>query len=604
MKNYKSYISALAVLTLASCDPMHDVYEELDKDKLPVNNAIEYTLTEADYKAIKAEALKVSSTKNDTILANSIESRISFNERFTSTEFVPFILAKKFPQLGESSKAMVSSNTTENASKNVSIVLNGKTVLFKAADVENVTGEQFLHPSNPINKSISQLMQFKAVDAIKDSLVQISVPFSEQIPSVGNIYKPYLVEDFSKDLKWDVFVEKGVNVWSYQSKYGEIKASTFRIEEECVNAFISNEFVLDNEIDSKFSFDINLTNYNHETSPLKVLLTTSYTGDYATTEWIDITTGLLIPQVETNRYISTTRVDLAAYKGNSLRFAFVYTGDSKQTSNVFIDNLRIETVETGIQNDVKTLNLFVNYNGIEWTVADHALVLNIDDYYALGQSRPNFGDYSTALNLVSNYISHKFAGCGDNDIVLVKYVVYDQALKSNVTIVNEFKMLNGLFTYMQEQTEQFAFKDGKWAFSPSVEFTLSKDDYGLIVEWVKANKTAYMDPKYDNSEYYFGASAHYGNFNHIVANLTDADKRGDNEFKDKNIDEVMLARMKKCFAEVLLPAKYANEEIIPGIDKYFIPSYIIYDPANTTYSMKFKLVGKGQFEYVEGPIKK
>ena len=67
----------------------------------------------------------------------------------------------------------------------------------------------------------------------------------------------------------------------------------------------------------------------------------------------------------------------------------------------------------------------------------------------------------------------------------------------------------------------------EWLFDPTVTKSLASEDYLILENWVKANKDAgYMDAKYGNSEYWFGGSSYYVNFNIQLAKRRSNDPDG------------------------------------------------------------------------------
>lgn len=615
MKNYKSYISALAVLTLASCDPMHDVYEELDKDKLPVNNKIEYTLVKADYKAISESAEKLAQTDEEKALAKSILSKEAFNDTYVASEFVPALLAQKFPQLGFTSTAQVTYNVTENVSANVlklEGLVNQPLVL---ADYQAVMGEgsdmDFFSPLYPADLNLPKAVAAKFADVTENGVYYTQYDYItsdpvKEVTTVSLVNEGFEeVADKSYDVPgWTNVATEGTYKWQVRTYGGRqyMQFSAFKAEGVTKGWMVSPELVIANGDNPTFSFDVQVRNNTQKHEGLQVLISENFTGNVETATWTDISSELNLPVGETGGAFVKVESNFAKYAGKTIHIAFLYTGNgtTDATATYQIDDIQLGEEKISYINPVYTKEVLVErYNG-SWSVYKFGTVVSADDYVTMG-AKGSFKDQATANALLPIFMGKTYAYAKEGDTRTVVYKV------GSAQKVDEYVFTNGAFVlnnWIETVTEQYV-QDGKqWIFDPSIKFDLSKDDYAIIIKWVQANKAPYMDPKYDNSEYYFGASSHYGNFNQTPVKLIEADERGDNEFAGNDMAKVMEARMKVCFGEVLLPAKYADLSPLNGIDTYITPSYIVYDGANTTYSMKFKLVGKGQFEYVEGPIKK
>lgn len=615
MKNYKSYISALAVLTLASCDPMHDVYEELDKDKLPVNNKIEYTLTSDNYDAISKQALAIAENAADSALAKSIASKQAFNETFAAPEFVPALLTKMYPQLGFTSTAQVTYNVTENVSENVlklEGLVNQPLVL---ADYQAVMGEgsdmDFFSPLYPADLNLPKAVAAKFADVTENGVYYTQYDYItsdpvKEVTTVSLVNEGFEeVADKSYDVPgWTNVATEGTYKWQVRSYGGRqyMQFSAFKAEGVTKGWMVSPELVIANGDNPTFSFDVQVRNNTQKHEGLQVLISENFTDNVETATWTDISSELNLPVGETGGAFVKVESNFAKYAGKTIHIAFLYTGNgtTDATATYQIDDIQLGEEKISYINPVYTKEVLVErYNG-SWSVYKFGTVVSADDYVTMG-AKGSFKDQATANALLPIFMGKTYVYAKEGDTRTVVYKV------GSAQKVDEYVFTNGAFVlnnWIETVTEQYV-QDGKqWIFDPSIKFDLSKDDYAIIIKWVQANKAPYMDPKYDNSEYYFGASSHYGNFNQTPVKLIEADERGDNEFAGNDMAKVMEARMKVCFGEVLLPAKYADLSPLNGIDTYITPSYIVYDGANTTYSMKFKLVGKGQFEYVEGPIKK
>lgn len=84
----------LGSIIFVSCDPNKDLYNQMDKEKEPYNEHLEYTLTEADYGRFEG----------------FIEDYNAFSDSFPAMDYIPDILKIRFPTLNLESSAMVTYN--------------------------------------------------------------------------------------------------------------------------------------------------------------------------------------------------------------------------------------------------------------------------------------------------------------------------------------------------------------------------------------------------------------------------------------------------------------------------------------------------------------
>lgn len=609
MKNFKQYIAALSMLALVSCDPMHDVYVELDKDKLPLNASFEYELTAKDYDNISKEALALAKTPQDSALAKSIKSQLAFNNTYKPAMFVPSLLKKLYPHLGFTSKAMVTYNVTEDIPQNILKLQNLTTQVLTLADYQSAMGTSsdmnFFTPVYPADLNLPKVMETKFASITKDSVVHVQYNYITSDP----VKKETSVSLMSKNFEdgtdksdvipgWENIARQGTKKWNNRTysgnMYGEMSAYGTTGAAECW--LISPDVAIATGSDPKLGFDIKIRFYTH--SGLKVKISSNYTTDIAAATWDDVTSQMAIPEKDQDPFIASAKLSLAKYAGKTINVAFVYEGDgaAAKTTTYQIDNIVIAETKSAYINPVYIQDVMMERYSGKWSKYKYGTVLSPSDYTTMGATN-SFKDQASADAALPVYLKEIFKYAKEGDVRNVTYKV------GSATKVSEYVLTNGAFVlnnFIETKTEQYVHNEKEWIFDPSVNFDVDNADYTTIVTWVKANKPAYMDPKYDNSEYYFGASYKYNNFNHTPAKLTASDDAGDKEFAGKDMAEVMKTRMIKCFAEILLPAKYPDATPLNGLDTYYTAKFIVYDGSNTTKTMKFKLIEKGKFEYVSG----
>lgn len=79
----------LALLGLASCNPMSDVYDDLDANKEPVHADIVYTLADADYATIASLAYKHCENAADSAKVKTIADNKNFSSSVPAKNYIP-----------------------------------------------------------------------------------------------------------------------------------------------------------------------------------------------------------------------------------------------------------------------------------------------------------------------------------------------------------------------------------------------------------------------------------------------------------------------------------------------------------------------------------
>ncbi len=232
----------------------------------------------------------------------------------------------------------------------------------------------------------------------------------------------------------------------------------------------------------------------------------------------------------------------------------------------------------------------------KWFVPNYYL-LQDQDYENL---RPNTvvanNHYFTADYPPSVFIpillknKYPYAAPGDQKIVIYKY--FD---KKTYYQYNLYTFDGNTWTSIEQKTDQFFNNGQRWAFDPTVRYTLSCSDYQIIVDWVAQNKPEYMNQTYSNTEYYFGASSHYCNFDmrldvrrqHDSLNLLSSD--------DQEAMRQIWGRLVDAI-NIFLQTKYPNAQPqIYGVDVYYYITFQTYEPPRKTYWIEFQCTGQGQF---------
>ena len=93
-----------------ACDPMEDIYDEIDENVDPVNAEVSFTFTTDDYAAASGYAIKDAVTSDDTTNAENIEDMEAFNMYFAAEDYVPYVIEEAYGLLKDGSVATVTYN--------------------------------------------------------------------------------------------------------------------------------------------------------------------------------------------------------------------------------------------------------------------------------------------------------------------------------------------------------------------------------------------------------------------------------------------------------------------------------------------------------------
>jgi len=253
---------------------------------------------------------------------------------------------------------------------------------------------------------------------------------------------------------------------------------------------------------------------------------------------------------------------------------------------------------------VDTIFVFTYLDGA-WVTPANSRIFSLEDFANVGITGDhiNFSVTNKPEHYLPNYFSNIYPYAFEGDEVILTYEYYDG---SNTYPVTDGYVFTGTeWVNSIGVVSQFIHTGEEWIFDPTINYTLTKDDYQLIVDYVANHEvlSAYMDQSYDNTEYYYGASSHYGNFDMRTYKRIANDSL--NYLVDMSDDEVKVEifnRLKEAivvFGEARFPAQ---EPIANGIQVFYEISYKTYEPGYHYYKVRIKCTELGKFEYSSGPV--
>ncbi len=221
---------------------------------------------------------------------------------------------------------------------------------------------------------------------------------------------------------------------------------------------------------------------------------------------------------------------------------------------------------------------------------------NAADYTEMGIADGQFSDDYPADTYINLYLKNHNPYAVEGDYQNVAYIM-------NGNYYTDRYFFDGTnWVKYQERTEQYIYGSTGWVFDPTVDMTMSCNDYQIIVDWVAENKPEYMHPTYSNTEYYFGASSYYCNFDMRIATRTTNDPDGLLEgLSEDVVFDTLMGRLKEGI-KIMLEAKYPDAQpFVNGVPVYYNVHFQTYEPPRKNYVIKFLCTAPGQFEYIEGP---
>lgn len=629
------YISMAAALILAGCDYNDKYFDGLDELTKPSNVIkLNYTLTEADYGTISDNKTNqaVAEEAGQGKALGYVKNDHYFTENVPAATYLPAFLASKYYTADDGSNVKVTFGYKENKSALLTDYYSIKLYEAKSKDYATIYGNDEYAPylnASVLNK-VEDLLKNEFKDPKEKDVVFIDYRVSKGSAFTDLLKNPLLWESFSdlatdaltslKDWKtdgdWFVSSEGGTDwkVTAYDNNQ-YLQYSAYKTDGKCEAWLVTPEVTAGTG--NKFSFDVKVGNWNADC--LSVLISTDFDGSNVdAASWVNITSQFTIPSEPNKGYgdfASAGNYDLSSYNGQKIRIAFKYVGDGtkKETTTYQIDNIMIgtETPANGGLNAEPAYALKV-YNNGKWANPDkNVYLLSYKDYKDMGINNLNFTSEKPAANYIPTYLSKKVAYPLDGDarVVVYRYNNGDKtSVRSDEYIYSSETTRWALNKNIINKTEQYVLKDGKWNFDPSTVITLKADKsdaestafYTAIVNWVKDNKSDYVT-SYNNNEYYYGSSFYQNNFDFRLSKW----KEYYPEKSDEEVTKLMWERLPEAFTRALASI-YADADVVPGIDVIYTINFAVYEGTNPapTYTIKYKVTGKGKFEYIADSLQK
>ncbi len=248
-----------------------------------------------------------------------------------------------------------------------------------------------------------------------------------------------------------------------------------------------------------------------------------------------------------------------------------------------------------------TAGSFYKFNGYQWTFVENSIVLAPDDYNEMGEpggTNNYFSEDAMPGNYLPQFLKlhYPYAQEGDELTVVCHLVGFESIVYA---VSCSYDGSDWKINFPGEETVSQFKQDGeKWYFDPTVIFTMSASDYQLIVDYVTGNPSipdGYLDSSHpENTEYYYGASSHFANFNIKLSYRRSNDPLGLlTDLSDEDATANVWERVKEGIV-VMLQQKFPNAvPSIEGVDVHYLVTFKVYDGASYWYVIDYKCTASG-----------
>ena len=564
----KLYTGILALMMLGACNPMEDVYDELDQLEKPISKELEYTLTDADYATVAKEAYKLK-TKQDSAAADYIKDKKSFSEKYSASQYLGGLFSSLYPGLKDGSSVKATYNFYEGAFPEVEKVTLG--VKNYQQGGKDIAKYLCLSKEEASGRLDSALVGLKLEDK---ALALITCKVAE-----GRSGKAENVFDFTMD-KYD-----------YQILVDDVKKN--------------HKEYLNDKGDSEFYYGASTyhKNFSADTFAWKEFNTNVVITD-------DFITGRIGKGVE---LLLKTKFKKDAVEGVIYHVRYSVYGNKRIPTQMAFKCTKADGIpEFELVEDINAVKTYEVTNLYTYNAKDHVFnkvtanvgyVVTNDDFKEMGIKDNSFSSSYNSKNYLPQLLALKlpYAQPGAKCIVAYKN---DNGKKYSF-YTDEYTFIDGVWAAYNPtvvRTDQFIFAKGVWVFDPTVRFTMQKSDYQILIDWTTIHKKGYLDSKYpETAEYWFGASSFNSNFDMRISRR---DKDPEGMFAGMTDDEINAKMVEQVKAGILLllETKYPDAVTqVNGLDVYYEVTYQTYDGTKKNFMMSFKCIDTGKFEFADGP---
>lgn len=499
------YCLAILGITFVGCNPMEDIYNDLDTSADPIVGSESYTLTADDYADLEL-------------------GFGSFNSEEDAKTMLPAFLAEKYPFWGEGSSVVVGYELYVGSAEGINDYTSSDIYEFTNSDYATAGSDAFgFYPDVNATNAIPEILDAQVASPMEGQLLLAKYDQYTEEPEVG--LAEIIFYDFVGSLEgWSIVEESGDDgVWTSESGYVQGNGY-FGDQYSNVEWLVSPTIDLTNESDLKFQITQEL-DFAGDVSLVKILVSTDYTDDVLTATWDEITLGT----PATGDMASSEDYDFSAYDGETINIAFKYTsiGDDPATvgtdegdaSRWRIQSVAIKTL--GATGDKNSKGEYFMYSGGSWEAVEGVYYLSSDDFDSMGEGSgqpgqyDNFGSSIPPDNYLPTFLSLNFPYAQEDEELIVIYDYFSSSSGAQRR-GNSYTVVGGEFVGHESvisTTLQFGFEDGVWVPDNTIRYTLTSDDYAAIVAALATEypaATASME-NYGNMDRRAGNSAEWTN---------------------------------------------------------------------------------------------
>lgn len=240
---------------------------------------------------------------------------------------------------------------------------------------------------------------------------------------------------------------------------------------------------------------------------------------------------------------------------------------------------------------------------LEVYTTDIKYTLETEDYDSMGteSGKPGrYDNFDANMNIdhyLTNFLRVKFPYATSGQTAEVTYLYFVDKATSEQSRIYKFDgttwtAFNPYEDVVEVTTKlaEMEFDGTNWLLKRlmggTYKFVMAHEHYVMLYDWVKENKSAYLDSRNTTDEYYFGVATGHNNINNNYTTWKTYYNIGGeyNGLSDEQMQEIMDARMVEAITVILLPSSISKPD--PGLT-YTVVYQIYGGRGKGNYKMSF-----------------
>ena len=470
---------ALLVMVTFACDPLEDVYKELDQAEINANGALgivsadlAFTLTEEDYDSLE----DVSGAG-----ANAAEFH-SFRSEDDAKTLIPTILDIRYPHLGNGSRAAITYDLYLGSQSDVATYTGATVYAVSDANYEALGGDaetyNLFNALQPAGAYIPGILDDSIASPTDGDVVLVTYDYADEVvdPSIDHTMRAadyQMLIDYvigSRDSSWLHPVHLNQELY-----YGAVT----RFENFEGRASEHKEWIND--------YGLADTLFNGSTTPEEDSIRVQRRIEEGVIKYLELAYPNAVPQINGIDVLYYLTYDVwygSSIGGKEYHASLQADGNG---SFDFVDEPTTSALSSSSASEQRG-DFYVYDNG-DWELDRGAVYLSSADYESMGNPGPGrYGNFSSSVSpddYLPQLLLRKFPYAQAADEIVVVYKYYSGGPQTRGDHYTFENAVWNEYNPVISQTTNFAHDGNSWVADNTIKYTLTSADYDFI-----ANNTA------------------------------------------------------------------------------------------------------------------